>query len=233
MKVNLGGYWHDFVDLLFPRCCEACEKSLVGSERIICTECRVTLTRMHSDSALKLSLQSKFMGYKEVKGIEAFLIFTKKGKVQTLLHALKYKAKPEVGVLLGKMMAQEMPSDTFPKADLLISVPLHKKRLKERGYNQSDAFAEGLSDIMSIPWSGSLLTRIRYTKSQTGKTKMERRDNVKGIFEVSDTQRIQGKSVILVDDVLTTGATLESCIETLIDSGCGDIYIMTIAAAQQ
>ncbi|WP_373331452.1 ComF family protein [Salmonirosea aquatica] len=126
-----------------------------------------------------------------------------------------------------------MPMGTFPTADWLISVPLHKRRFQERGYNQSDAFAEGLSEITGVPWSGTLLVRNRYTKSQTGKTKEERRDNVKGIFEVPDANKIRGKTLILVDDVLTTGATLDACVETLIQAGCDRIYIMTIAAAQQ
>ena len=233
MKINPATYWHDFVDLLFPRCCEACEKALVGSETILCTDCRATLPRMATDSAQKASLQAKFSGYSQVKGVYSLLIFTKKGKVQTLLHALKYKGRSEVGVLLGTMLAQEMPQGIFPNADLLLSIPWHKKRLKERGYNQSDAFAEGLSEISGIPWSGTLLVRTRYTKSQTGKTKMERHDNVKGIFEVSDTRQIEGKNIILVDDVLTTGATLEACLEALLRAGCRSVYIMTIAAAQQ
>ncbi len=233
MNINLTTYWYDFVDLLFPRCCAACEKALVGSEVILCTDCRATLPRMDTDTAQKFSLQAKFVGYSQVKGVYAFLIFTKKGKVQTLLHALKYKGRPEVGVLLGTMMAHETPRDTFPIADLIVSVPLHRKRLGERGYNQSDAFAEGLSEITGIPWSGTLLVRTRYSKSQTGKTKLERHDNVKGIFKVKDPRQIEGKCIILVDDVLTTGATLESCLEALIHAGCNSAYIMTIAAAQQ
>ncbi len=233
MKINLATYWHDFVDLLFPRCCEACEKALVGSEATLCTDCRATLPRMETDSALKASLQTKFIGYSQVKAVYAFLIFTKKGKVQQLLHALKYKGRSEVGVLLGKMMAQEMHPGSFPDADVILSVPLHKKRLRERGYNQSDAFAEGLSALTGVPWSGSLLVRTRYTKSQTGKTKLERRDNVKGIFMVQDTSQVHKKTILLVDDVLTTGATLDACIEVLVNSGCTSIYIMTIAAAQQ
>ncbi|WP_373515685.1 ComF family protein [Persicitalea sp.] len=174
------------------------------------------------------------MGYREVKGVFSFLAFTKRGKVQNLLHALKYKNKPEVGILLGKMMAQELTERAdFPTADLIVSVPLHKKRRQERGYNQSDAFAEGLSEIANIPWSGSVLSRVRYTKSQTGKTKTERQENVKDIFQASDPSQIQGKRIILVDDVLTTGATLESCLNVLLRAGCDTVYIMTIAAAQQ
>ncbi len=234
MEITWRTYWDDFVDLLFPRCCEACEGALVGNEYLICTQCQVTLPRVESDSGAKAAVAAKFVGYREAKGVVSFLAFTKKGKVQNLLHALKYKNKPEVGVLLGKMMAQELAEKgSFPVADLIVSVPLHKKRRRERGYNQSDAFAEGLSEITGIPWSGSALARIRYTKSQTGKTKTERQENVKDIFEVLDPQQIRGKRIILVDDVLTTGATLESCLNLLLRSGCDSVSIMTIAAAQQ
>ncbi len=234
MEITWRTYWDDFVDLLFPRCCEACEGVLVGNERIICTQCRITLPRVESDSIARKVVAEKFVGYQEVKGVTSFLAFTKKGKVQNLLHALKYKNKPEVGVLLGKMMAQELKeNDTFPEADLIVSVPLHKKRRRERGYNQSDAFAEGLSEVAGIPWSGNALARIRYTKSQTGKTKVERQENVKDIFEALQPEQIRGKRIILVDDVLTTGATLESCLNVLIGAGSDTVSIMTIAAAQQ
>jgi len=188
---------------------------------------------MESDSALRATLASKFVGYREIKGVSAYLAFTKKGKVQNLLHALKYKKQQEVGVLLGKMMAQEaMAFGTFPKVDFIVSIPLHKDRLKERGYNQSDAFARGLSEVTGVAWSGEALRRIRYTQSQTGKSKIERRKNVQGIFEVAQKEQIAGKSILLVDDVLTTGATLEACTEALIQAGCSTVYIMTIAAAQ-
>jgi ComF family protein len=114
----------------------------------------------------------------------------------------------------------------------LLSVPLHPRKKKERGYNQSEAFAQGISEATSLPFSDDLLERIKYTPSQTGKTKIERRENVKGIFRVTDPEQIQGKSIGLVDDVLTTGATLESCVATLMESGCRECYIMTLAATQ-
>ena len=231
--MNLSVYWNDFVDLLFPRNCAACQNALLGNEQLICTDCLVSLPRMESDSAIKGSVSGKFIGYQEVKGVMAYLAFTKKGKVQNLLHALKYGGQKEVGTLLGRRMAGELMGEgAFPTADLIVSVPLHARKQKERGYNQSDAFAEGLSLASTIPWSGKVLTRMRYTVSQTGKTKSERRNNVKGIFELDGTTMLKGKTVILVDDILTTGATLEACLEALIQGGCTEVYIMTIAAAQ-
>ncbi len=233
MRMELSDYWNDFVDMLFPRNCAACENALLGSEQLLCTDCRISLPRMESDSAIKASLPGKFIGYQEVQGVIAYLAFTKKGKVQNLLHALKYGGQKEVGVLLGKMMARELVEEgIFPSADLIVSVPLHDRKQKERGYNQSDVFAEGLSLVTGIPWSGTMLVRTRYTVSQTGKTKSERRNNVKGIFELVGITSPAGKAVILVDDILTTGATLEACLEVLIDAGCTKVYILTIAAAQ-
>ncbi len=234
MQPSLATYWRDFLDLLFPRTCEACEQALLSQEVVICTDCRITLPRTATDNAMLASLPLKFAAHRELVGVDAYLAFTKKGKVQNLLHGLKYKARPEIGVLLGQMMAQDMiEKKAWPEADLIVSVPLHKKRKRERGYNQSDAFAEGLSAATGVPWSGTALQRVKYTKSQTGKTKTERRENVSGIFAVSNQVDLQNQKIILVDDVLTTGATLEACMEAMTAAGCRHIHIMTIAAAQQ
>ena len=223
--------WNDFVDLIFPRCCEACDKGLVGNEEIICTTCRISLPRIKTDSILSDTLKDKFAHMREVEGAASFLLFTKKGKVQKLLHALKYKGRSEVGTELGFMFGQEMvESRILPDAELIISVPLHKKRISKRGYNQSDLLAEGFSKATQIPWSGTTLARNKNTTSQTGKTKRERRENVKDVFVVSEN--IGLKRVIVIDDVLTTGATLEACVEALKAAGCETFFILTIAAAQ-
>jgi ComF family protein len=219
--MDLKSLWFDFTDLIFPRCCEACDKGLVGNEEIICTSCRIALPRMDQDSISSDLIRQKFMGVHEVTATHAFLLFTKKGKVQKLLHALKYKGKSEVGVLLGFMFGQEM---------LIVSVPLHKKKMKIRGYNQSDKLAEGFSNATNIPWSGSTLERTRFTTTQTGKSKNERWENVKGVFQANEN--MEGKRVIIMDDVLTTGATLEACMEALKKAGCEQFYILTIASAQ-
>lgn len=223
--------WFDFVDLIFPRCCEACDKGLVGNEDIICTSCRIGLPRIEQDSVFSDMIGQKFVNVHEVAGTHSFLLFTKKGKVQKLLHALKYRGKSEVGVLLGFMFGQEMMANgNLPDADLIVTVPLHKKKMKIRGYNQSDKLAEGFSNATNIPWSGKALERTRFTETQTGKTRNERWENVKGVFQVSEN--MEGKVVIIIDDILTTGATLEACMEVLRNAGCEKFYILTIASAQ-
>jgi ComF family protein len=228
--MNFLSIWHDFVDLIFPRCCEACDRGLVGNEQIICTSCRISLPRVTTDSILTETLMDKFAHIPEVKGAASFLLFSKKGKVQKLLHALKYKGRDEIGTELGFMFGQEIRNSLeFPDADLIISIPLHKKRIEKRGYNQSDKLAEGFSKATQIPWSGSVLERIRNTDSQTGKTKKERRENVRDVFVVKQTPI--NKRIIILDDVLTTGATAEACVDALTSVGCETCYIFTIAAA--
>lgn len=223
--------WNDFVDLIFPRCCEACENALIGNEQIICTACRIALPRVKTDSILSDTLKDKFLHMPEIAGTASFLLFTKKGKVQKLLHALKYKGRPEVGKELGFMFGQELAEQKLlPDADLIVSVPLHKKRMAKRGYNQSDMLAEGFSLATEIPWSGGVLERTKNTTSQTGKTKSERRENVRNVFAVR--QKLDKAKVILIDDVMTTGATLEACVDALRAGGCETFYIFTIAAAQ-
>jgi ComF family protein len=229
--MNLKNILKDFVDLIFPRCCEGCDMSLAGNEETLCTACRITLPRIGVNSLSSDVMQYKFINVQQVISTHSFLLFTKKGKVQRLLHALKYKGCKEVGFLLGFTFGQEMlASGNLPAANLIISVPLHRKKKKIRGYNQSDLLAEGFSRATGIPWTGTALERIRYTDTQTGKSKHERRENVKGVFVLKEP--IQEQSVIIMDDVLTTGATLEECAETLLNAGCKQLYILTIALAR-
>ena len=229
--MNLISVWFDFVDLIFPRCCAACDKGLIGNEEIICTSCRIALPRVQQDSVSAEMIGQKFINVHEVTETHAYLLFTKKGKVQKLLHALKYKGQAELGVEMGFMFGQEMRENgSLPYADLIISVPLHKRKLKSRGYNQSDKLAEGFSRATNIPWSGNVLERIKYTETQTGKTRDERWKNVRKVFVVKGD--VKDKKIIIMDDVLTTGATVEACIEVLIEAGCTQFVILTIASAQ-
>ncbi|SDE64432.1 comF family protein [Dyadobacter soli] len=229
--MNLKQLLRDFADLLFPRCCEGCDRVLQGNEATICTLCRISLPRVGNEGIHGELLQFKFVNLPEVLSTHSFLVFTKKSKVQKLLHALKYKGNKEVGILLGYMFGQELQvSEHLPDAGMILSIPLHRKKRKQRGYNQSDLLAEGFSNATGIPWSGGMLERVKYTDTQTGKSKVERRENVQGVFAVKEG--FSAESIILIDDVLTTGATLEECTRTLMAAGCKRFHILTIALAQ-
>lgn len=223
-------FWSDFMDLVFPRCCEACDASLVGNETIICTKCRIELPRIGKDTIFKHDPIVNFDPSRPPLDINSFILFTKRGKIQKLLHALKYRGTQEVGITLGKMYGEEMiENNSLPDVTLIISVPLHIKKKRSRGFNQSDLIAKGISMVTNIPWSGTCLVRTKFTETQTGKGKLERHENVKNVFAVSE--KVVGKKVLLVDDVYTTGATVEACVVVLYEAGCQEVFVRTLAMA--
>ncbi|WP_025764078.1 ComF family protein [Dyadobacter tibetensis] len=223
--------WSDFVDLLFPRCCEACDIPLVGNEALICTACRISLPRVGPGSLYAEQASNRFLHIPEVKSAGAFLLFAKRGKTQRLLHALKYRGAKDLGIAIGRMFGEEMLlNGEMPPVTLIVSVPLHARKRRQRGYNQSELIAEGISQAIGVPWSAELLVRRKFTETQTGKDRLERRENVEGVFEIGNFQDC--KEVMLVDDVLTTGATLEACVLVLVAAGVKKVHIRTLAMAQ-
>ncbi|SIQ67977.1 ComF family protein [Pontibacter lucknowensis] len=226
----------DFLSLLFPEICHACDQALTRGERYICTECNVKLpyTDLHLHGATELNyLQQRFWGKVPVRFAFAYLHFKSKGRVQRLLHKLKYKGAEEVGEHLGTRYGSILSDHGYAAHfDLIIPVPLHRLKLRRRGYNQSDGFAKGLSEALQIPWSNKVLERAIDTDSQTKKSRLDRWQNVEQVFVVKKAEEVSGKRILLVDDVLTTGATLEACAHTLLQSGCHEISVTTIAAAQ-
>ncbi len=235
MRYPFRLFWSNFIDLLFPRCCEACHRSLEGNEDVICTACLAELPRVSDQSFLRKALSDKFIHYPQVRSVTSFLVFSKKGRVQTLLHTLKYKGGEDIGKKLGLLSGAELAErQEAPAADLITTVPLHARRKKARGYNQCDSFAAGLSEALGIPWSGDLIRRVRHTASQTGKSRGERRENVRGSFQIHRASADFPRRIILIDDVMTTGATLEACVEALLGAGAPypEIHIITIAAAR-
>ncbi len=199
---------------------------------MICTHCRLSLPRSNSHLIEIPSLADKFAGKVVVRSVYTFLKFEKGGKVQRLLHQLKYNNRPDVGQALGRLYGQELRAAQVQNVlDLLLPVPLHRRKLAQRGYNQSDTFAEGLAQALGVEWSATILNRSKFTSTQTRKTRMERFENVSGIFEVTEPERIKGKRIGIVDDVVTTGSTLESAIIELLQNGAKEVSVITLAAA--
>ncbi len=227
---TLKKYWSALLDIFYPENCQACVGQLVGNEQVICTSCQVSLPRTNSHIVEMPALALKFAGKVPVQSVFSFLKFEKGGKVQRILHALKYKNKPEVGTLLGKLYGQELRQSNID-FDLVVGVPLHARKQAQRGYNQADMLAKGLAEGLGIGWSDKVAIRQKFTETQTGKSRAERHENVANIFKITQPQLIQNKHVVVIDDVITTGATIESLLIELLDNGAKAVSVVTLATA--
>lgn len=222
----------DLISLIFPRICAACGNSLWKNEVVLCTSCNYNLpkTGFHLEDDNPVS--RLFWGRVNIEGAGAFLCFNKGGKVQGLIHQLKYKGRRDIGNYLGYRYGHVLlESPLYRSVNYIVPVPLHRKKQSRRGYNQSEQIAIGLSDSMNIPVDILTLQRIKATETQTRKSRIRRWENVKEIFSVTDPDRLKNQHILLVDDVITTGATLESCIITLSSiQGCR-ISVAALATA--
>ncbi len=224
-------FWKDFLDLIFPRNCPLCKQALFDFEPCLCTVCQGTLPRANFHlRPFTNELTSKLQGLMRVHRVMAFLRFTKKGKSQALLHLLKYKNKPESGEELGRLYGQTLLQQGFAGLwDVLVAVPLHPLKKARRGYNQSECFARGLSQSLGIPVQ-ELLERRKFTETQTNKSRLERLNNVEQVFVMQEGVHASGLRILLVDDILTTGATLCSAAQALLEGGAKHVDLATIAA---
>jgi ComF family protein len=224
-------FWKDFIDLIFPRNCPLCKQALFDFEPCLCTICQGMLPRANFHlHPFDNELTSKLQGLMPVHRVMAFLRFTKKGKSQALLHLLKYKNKPELGEELGRLYGLSLLEKGFAGFwDVLVAVPLHPLKKQRRGYNQSECFARGLSKVLGVPYR-ELLVRRKFTSTQTNKSRLERLENVDDVFALNQGQVTQGLRILLVDDILTTGATLCACAQTLLQGGAKHVDLATIAA---
>lgn len=227
-----GGILQDFVHLFYPNCCSACSNALVKGERIICTECLLEMPQTNYHLDPYNLLRRRLEGRIAVEHVLAFLRFTKNGRIQRLLHNLKYRHQPEIGVALGKLYGHKLKEANLNLGvQVLIPVPLHATRLRKRGYNQSGKFAEGLSEVLDIPVVEDALFRKSRTETQTRKDKLRRWENVSDVFGVGNPPAIAGRHVLITDDVITTGATIEACAQVLLEGGAEKISIACIAEA--
>ncbi len=218
--------------MLFPHTCLSCRSLLERNEEVICTQCRYALPQTSFHLQADNELARKFWGRIPLKYAFAYLRFIKKGTVQTLLHQLKYNGRQEVGEILGKWYGNELKkSNLAGEFDLVLPVPLHATKLKKRGYNQCDSIAKGLAEGLEIGWDREILVRQKANISQTRKDRIERWENVADIFMLKEAEKIKNKNILLVDDVITTGATLEACSLALQNAGCKSLSIAGLAVA--
>lgn len=220
------------LDLIYPVVCINCGNSLVTHETIICTFCAVKLpvTNFHKDPVNDMA--KALWGRVNIDFATAYLYFRKAGITQKLLHQLKYKGRKDIGINLGNRFGNHLKETPFVTAtDYLIPVPLHIAKIKARGFNQSLLICEGLSQSLDIPIVDNNLKRVSYTDTQTRKKRFERWLNVSEKFILNEPEKLEGKRVILVDDVFTTGATMEACCHTLNEVKNISIGVASLALA--
>ena len=214
--MTLRNWLHSILNLFYPRVCAACGEALLKDEETVCLKCRYLLPKTGYELNPDNPLAQTFYGRARFHAVTACFFFSKQGKVQHLIHELKYKGNKEAGIFLGQQLGESIKeAPLFQGIDYLIPVPLHPKREKQRGYNQSLMIAQGIHEVTGIAIGNKYLVRAVYTATQTKKSAEERFKNVKDIFEVRLADELQGTHVLLIDDVLTTGATLESCAHAL------------------
>lgn len=220
------------VNLLFPKGCSGCNDTLLESESVVCTNCRhempFTLHHLNPEN----ETYNKFYGRLPLEHASSLLYFHKKGIVQQLVHNLKYRGQQNVGQLMGEWYVQDLKDiPALQSVTEIIPVPLHKKRLQERGYNQVAAFGRAIAEEMNIAYNDNLLVRKSYTKTQTKKNLAARAEIAGSSFEANYTEADTGKHFLLIDDVITTGATLEACGRALLKIPEAKLSIVTIAYA--
>ena len=221
---------HDFISLIYPNICAACGNSLWKHEKIICTFCDLHLPRTDFHLERDNPVSRIFWGRVLIESAGSLYYFNKGNRVQSLIHQLKYKGRKDIGIWLGEKYGSYLKnSPFFDTVSLIVPVPLHKKKLMQRGYNQSEQFAIGLSRSMNIPLDVRALYRTRATETQTRKSRFRRWQNVEGLFAVNDPAKLSGHHILLVDDVITTGATIEACIQALKDIPGTVISVASIA----
>ena len=230
--MSFRNWLYSILNLFYPRVCAACGEPLLKDEDTVCLKCRYTLPRTGYEHNRDNPVAQSFYGRVRLHAATSCFFFAKSGKVQHLIHQLKYKGNKYAGMFLGEQIGESIKNEPqFQGIDYIIPVPLHPKREKQRGYNQSLVIALGIHEATGIAVADKYLVRAVYTATQTHKTADERFKNVQNIFEVRFSDELVGKHVLLVDDVLTTGATLESCVQALENIPDITISIATAACA--
>ncbi len=209
--------WDDFISLLFPRLCYGCGTQLMRNENLICTGCYVVIPRTGYHKVADNPVAQLFWGRCLLEKAAAFSFYNKGSRIRNLIHNLKYKGIREIGYELGKIYGLSLKLSGFTDdIDIIVPVPLHPEKIHARGFNQSEIISTGISEVTGVPVNTGSLARLTISATQTRRSRYERWINVEGIFSVVNIEEVREKHVLLVDDVITTGSTIESCANELL-----------------
>lgn len=221
-----------FIDLFFPRLCICCEDRLINHEKHICLNCLYTLPTTNHLTTPDNKLEVFFAGRFPFERIGSFAYFVKGGSIQKIIHEIKYKNNPQLAIYVGEICGKEIAkSQFFGEVDYIVPIPLHSKRLRKRGYNQALMIAKGISNKTSLVVNEDNLIRIMNNPSQTQNSRLERWKNTEGIFDISNKDLFEGKHILLVDDVITTGSTIEVCAKLLLSCPACKVSIFTVGVS--
>lgn len=235
MKIPIRKIWIDLLNLFYPNLCILCENPLVEGEEQVCSKCLNHLPFTQFQSKPGNPVECLLIDRIKVTHATAYLHFEQGSSVQKLIHSIKYYGKKELGFLFGKLAAVELQATDSPlcQAEIIIPIPLHRRKQRKRGYNQSEWIAQGMASVLNIPVSATAVQRDKMTESQTQKTGYNRWENVRDIFSVTDPSSIEGKHILLVDDVITSGSTAVACIDALSEIEGIQISFFTLSIAPQ
>lgn len=222
--------FHDFLDFLFPKLCNCCERALLSNEKVICTRClhELPVTNYHLEN--ENEVKKVFYGRVEIEHATALLLFEKKGIVQKLIHNLKYRGQEDIGAYLGTWLGSELRElPHYRDIDCVIPVPLHSSRLRERGYNQVEQFGRKIGQQLEAPYIDTVLVKRKSSRTQTLKKRFARWGSIDATFQLEEARRLEGQHILLVDDLVTTGATLEACASKILGIPNTKVSIATIA----
>lgn len=222
---------HDLLDLFFPRTCTLCGNSLFREEELLCMNCRYHLPKSRFIDDPENPVARSFWGRINVEYACSGFHFRKGNAIQKLIHKLKYRGQCHIGEYLGGILWEIVRKNAvYADADMIIPIPLHPKKLNKRGYNQSECIARGFAESSGIRMDTGSLCRVEHTNTQTKKSRYDRWENVSAVFSVRDKTKIRDKSIILLDDVITTGATMEAAGQQLLSAGCKHLSILALAS---
>ncbi|HEU4718921.1 MAG TPA: phosphoribosyltransferase family protein [Bacteroidia bacterium] len=225
----------DFISLFFPVTCAACNGELVRGEEAICTSCLSFLPRTSDENDPRENPVARvFWGRVPLQCAASAFLFSKGGSVQELIHNLKYNGRKDAGIAAGKFFGNDLKKLTpFNSVDAVVPVPLHSEKFRKRGYNQAACFGQGIAHALGVPLLGRAVLRMTATETQTRKSRTERWSNVEDVFRANPEINVSGKHILLVDDVITTGATIEACASALLACEGTSVSVVSLASARE